>query len=74
MEDVRDVRSRLAILGRSAGPVAILHPVGHHAVPLVLGLSVQKGDDTHGHVVTANTTGLAVTGETVVHHVLADGL
>ena len=73
-EDVRDVRSRLAILWRSAWPVTICYPIGNQAVPLFLGLSIEMGNDGHGHVVTADTARFAVAREAVVHHVLADDL
>jgi hypothetical protein len=40
---------------------------------LLLGLALEKANDDHGHVVTANSAGVAVGGKAVVHHVLANG-
>jgi len=66
--------SGLAVLGRSAGSVALCHSVRNHLVPLVHRLASEESHNDHCHVVTANTTSLAAGSETVVHHVLADRL
>lgn len=56
----------------STGAVAVGHPLGDLLVPLILGPTTEQADDNHGHVVAANTTGLRVRSQAVVHHVLAD--
>ena len=65
---------RLAVLGRSTGPVSVRNPLCNLVVPLLLGLAVEQADDGHGHVVTAHTTGLTVGGQAVIHHVLANSV
>lgn len=41
-------------------------------VPFILGLAPQESYNDHGHVVAANSSGLAAWCKTIVHHVLAD--
>lgn len=63
---------RLAVLGRGARPVSVRNPLCDLVVPLLFGLAIEQSDDSHGHVVTAHAAGLAVGGQAVVHHVLAN--
>jgi hypothetical protein len=65
---------RLAVLGRSARPVPVRNPLGDLLVPLLLALAIQQADDSHGHVVTTDTTSLAVGSQAVIHHVLTDSV
>ena len=62
----------LAVLWRCAGAIALCNPLGDLVVPLLLGPAIQKTNNDHGHVVTANATPFTVRGETVVHHVFAN--
>jgi len=63
---------RLAILGRSAGPVTLCHSVGDHVVPFLFRLAPQQCHYRHCHVVASNTASLAVRRQTVVHHIFTD--
>ena len=64
---------RLTVLWGCAGSVTVCDSVRNHLVPLLLGLAVKQSNDRNGHVVTSNTTRLAVRGQAVVHHVFTDG-
>jgi hypothetical protein len=64
---------RLTVLWGCAGSVTVCDSVRNHLVPLLLGLAVKQSNDRDGHVVTSNTTGLAVRSQAVVHHVFTDG-
>lgn len=65
-------RGLLTVFRRSAGAVSISNPSGYLLVPLLLAPAPEEANNGHRHVVAANTTGLRVGGEAVVHHVLAD--
>lgn len=64
---------RLTVLWGCAGSVTVCDSVRNHLVPLLLGLAVKQSNDRDGHVVTSDTTGLAVRSQAVVHHVFTDG-
>ncbi|KAI6748822.1 hypothetical protein HG531_007769 [Fusarium graminearum] len=75
LEIVVDTRSSefgcRGIMG-STWAIAVSDSAGDLLVPLILGLSVEEANDAHGHVVAADTAGLRVGGQAVVHHVLAN--
>lgn len=60
------------VLRGSTWAIAVSDSAGDLIVPLILGLSVEEANDAHGHVVAADTAGLRVGGQAVVHHVLAN--
>jgi hypothetical protein len=63
---------KLAILRGRAGSITVGDPLRDHVIPLLLGLTAEKADDDHGHVVATDSTSIAITSEAIVHHVLTD--
>ena len=63
---------RLAVLWRRTWALSVCNPLCDVLVPLLLCAALEQTNDGDGHVVAANTASVAVGGQAVVHHVLAD--